>query len=203
MAKTKTKNKAQRQAELATAMAERRIEEAQPMQNATPTVPELPEGVTLVDLNNPKEAHNAIAEAVGEPLVENEEEEEKKASSSVVAAKFKDRYIANARELGVKGKAARRSNWDWLAQEIAKVCLTEKQKIDIDRFLSVLDANEVDHSKWTNRARGWEGRLRMTGRVALQRIVADRKLLRLPEVDGKAVELVPPDDFVNKYKTKE
>lgn len=124
-------------------------------------------------------------------------DEEVRKSSSVVAAKFKDRYLANARKHGIKGKAARRSNWDWLAQIIARECLT-KDKLNIERFKALMDANGVDHSKWNNESRGWEGRFRMTGRVALQRIVADRGVLYLPE--GTAEQA--PADFVEKYKTK-
>src|SRR5215831_8786855 len=100
------------------------------------------------------EAHdaNVAAEKAGAEA-EQAEDQKPKVSSSVVNAKFKARYTANARELGIKGKAARRSNWDWLAQEIAKRCLS-KDKIDIDKFLDILDANGVDYSKWTNRSRG-------------------------------------------------
>jgi hypothetical protein len=118
--------------------------------------------------------------------------------SSVVKPVFKERYAANARELGVKGKAAKRSNWDWLAQEIAKFCLTDKHAIRMDDFKALLKANGIDHNKWPNQSRGWEGRLRMTGRVALQRIVADSGVLKFPdETEAKA-----PMDFILKYKAK-
>lgn len=127
-----------------------------------------------------------------------EAEQARKESNSVVSAKFKDRYIANAKEQGIKGKAARRSNWDWLAQEIAKECLDSKGRINMDSFLAILTANGIDHAKWDNRSRGWEGRLRMTGRVALQRIIADSGILKI----GGETKEVPPD-FRNKYKTKE
>jgi len=121
-----------------------------------------------------------------------------KANNSVVAAKFKDKYLANARLNGIPGKAAKRSNWDWLSQQIAGYCLDDKHKIDINKFLSVLDANGVDHSKWTNRNKGWEGRLRMTGRVALQKVVANKEQLVL----GENVA-IPPAEFVARFKTKE
>lgn len=137
-------------------------------------------------------------EAAGSGENEGGDEDEDAGPKSVVAKKFKLRYAAHARELGVKGKAAKRSNWDWLAQQIAEQCLSPKAKIDIERFKDLLDANGVDHSKWTNRSTGWEGRLRMTGRVALQRIVADAKMLKLVD----ETTLVPPDEFIEKYKTK-
>lgn len=129
--------------------------------------------------------------------IEEENEEEVKEPNSVVKEKFKTRYIENARAMEVGRKAAKRSNWDWLSQRIAEDCLGEKDKISIDAFKDVLDANGVDHSRWTNRNKGWEGRFRMTGRVALQRIVADKG-----EYKGLNSISVPPESWIAKYKTK-
>jgi len=100
---------------------------------------------------------------------------------SVVRSAYKEKYRDRAVEAGTARKAAKRSTWDWLAQTLAGECLVGKDRIDIDRFLAVLDANAVDHSRWTNRAKGWEGRLRMTGRLALQRVVAEAGTLSLPD----------------------
>jgi hypothetical protein len=130
--------------------------------------------------------------------MEGDEEPEEKVVNSIVKPKYKDKYIENAKALGAKGKAARRSNWDWLSQMLATYCLSDKGKIDIGAFTDVLDANGVDHSRWVNRTKGWEGRFRMTGRVALQRKVADSGRLVWP--DG--TELVVPVDFVEKFKSK-
>ena len=134
------------------------------------------------------EEQAALAEVEGEVAKPN----------SVVLPKFKVKYLENARALGIPGKAAKRSNWDWLSQEIAAECLNDKHKIDIGSFLALLDANGVDHSKWTNRNKGWEGRLRMTGRVALQKVVANTGVLKT--ADGRQIET--PADFVARYKTK-
>ena len=166
---------------------------------------ELPEGVEVVVLEPTREGlqlmERAIAEVVGEKVVEFEpeeelerqaieeldaalpelDEEEEKKIVSVVKDKFKKRYIDNAVAVGATHKAAKRSNWDWLAQEIAKFCLDDKGKIDIRAFVALLNVNGVDHSRWVNRNRGWEGRFRMTGRVALQKIVATQGFLRLPD----------------------
>lgn len=128
-----------------------------------------------------------------------EGDEEDKVVNSIVKAKFKNKYIENAKAQGIKGKAARRSNWDWLSQMLATFCLSDKGKIDIGSFTDVLDANGVDHSKWTNKNRGWEGRFRMTGRVALQRIVANAGVIKWP---GDLEATVAPPEFVEKYKTK-
>jgi len=126
-----------------------------------------------------------------------EVEEEAKLPNSVVAEKFKLKYIENAKANGHAGKAAKRSNWDWLAQEIAGECLKEKEKIDIAEFQDLLELNGVDYSRWTNRNKGWEGRFRMTGRVALQKVVANNgKLVK------KMSESVPPAAWVERFKTK-
>jgi hypothetical protein len=126
------------------------------------------------------------------------EDEEEPKPNSVVAEKFKLKYIENARAAGIAGKAAKRSSWDWLAQRIAEQCLGEKEKINIDDFMDLLDCNGVDHSKWTNRNKGWEGRFRMTGRVVLQKVVANNGVLKT--MTG---ESVPPPEWVERFKKKD
>jgi hypothetical protein len=120
---------------------------------------------------------------------------------SVVGRKYKLRYKQRAREAGLRGKkskAAKRSSWDWLAQQLAGECLDKQSKIDIAKFTAILDANDVDHSRWTNRSPGWEGRFRMTGRLALQREVAETGILRLP--DGETLEA--PAEWLAKYNNE-
>jgi len=116
--------------------------------------------------------------------------------NSVVKPKYKHRYAERAVEAGLKRKAAQRSSWDWLAQTVAGECLDKKDRLDVARFLALLDANGVDHSKWTNRNKGWEGRLRMTGRLALQRVVAEAGTLQT--VDGETLEA--PAEWVAKFR---
>lgn len=118
-------------------------------------------------------------EVFNEELAAEQAEEEKK-SGGVVKDVFKKRYVEQAVARGDTSKHAKRSNWDWLAQQLATFCLKKDGKIDIGAFTDVLDANGVDHSKWKNRNRGWEGRFRMTGRVALQKIVATAGELKWP-----------------------
>jgi len=127
-----------------------------------------------------------------------EDADEKPEPNSIVKDKFKVRYIENAKLLGVNTKAAKRSNWDWLSQTLAAACLSDKGKIEIGAFTDILDANGVDHSRWTNKNKGWEGRFRMTGRVALQKIVANAGQLVLP--GGETVEA--PHDWRVRYQTK-
>lgn len=112
--------------------------------------------------------------------------------SSVVKPGYKHKYAERAATAGL-GKVAQRSCWDWLAQQLAGECL-DGSKISIEKFLRVLELNGVDHSRWTNRNKGWEGRLRMTGRLALQKVVAAQGHLK---VDGD--ELVAPADWVAKF----
>jgi len=111
--------------------------------------------------------------------------------NSVVRRAYKEKYAERNK---ADGKRAQRSCWDWLAQSLAGECLDDKAKISIDKFLRVLELNGVDHSRWTNRNKGWEGRLRMTGRLALQKVVAQTGVLK---VDGD--ELEAPAEWVAKF----
>jgi hypothetical protein len=153
-----------------------------------------------LDAEITEEQDDALAKLMGDGEGDAVEitEEEPKESISVVKDKFKVKYIENARALGLGGKAAKRSNWDWLSQQLATFCLNDKHSIDIGAFTDVLDANGVDHSRWTNRNRGWEGRFRMTGRVALQKVVANAGVLKWPT----GSESEAPAEFIEKYKTK-
>ena len=115
---------------------------------------------------------------------------------SVVKPTYKVKYRDRAREAGIGGKAAKRSAWDWLAQELAAATLNEKAKLRVDDFLALLDANGVDHSRWQNRSPGWEGRLRMTGRLALQKVVAESGELHFADGDSKPA----PAEWVAKFR---
>jgi hypothetical protein len=137
----------------------------------------------------------APAETPTPVLVDAEVAEDVAKPASVVRPGYKATYAKRAAEAGL-GKKAQRSCWDWLAQSLAGECLDDAAKIDIVRFLSVLEANGVDHSRWTNRNKGWEGRLRMTGRLALQKVVAQQGHLKTH--DGE--ELVAPTEWLAKYR---
>jgi hypothetical protein len=138
-----------------------------------------------------------ISDSAGQSAEENEVEDER-VPNSIVKDKFKVKYAENAAAIGDKRKQVKRSNWDWLAQQLAVACLSDKGKIDIDAFKDVLDANGVDHSRWTNKNKGWEGRFRMTGRVALQKVVANNGKLITPG----GTELEAPSEWCDRYKTK-
>jgi hypothetical protein len=134
-----------------------------------------------------------LADVVEALPIDPEVAEDNAKKGSVVRSAYKHRYAERAAGAGL-GKVAQRSCWDWLAQELAAECLIGT-KISIDRFLALLDANGVDHSRWTNRSKGWEGRLRMTGRLALQKVVAAQGHLKTAE--GAALEA--PADWVAKH----
>lgn len=105
--------------------------------------------------------------------------------NSVVSGEYKKKYaeraIAMARKpKDVPLKALKRSTSDWLAIELARRTLDDKAHISVPAFEAILDANGVAHSHWNRTTRGWQGRLRMTGRMALQRVVAESGELALP-----------------------
>jgi len=114
---------------------------------------------------------------------------------SVVKNTYKRKYADRAREAGLASKVAQRSTWDWLAQNLAGECNGPDGKIDIARFVAILDANGVDWSRWTNRSKGWEGRFRMTGRLALQRVVAAQGFLSVGDDEIEA-----PAEWVAKFQ---
>lgn len=119
---------------------------------------------------------------------------------SVVAANYKRKYAERAltakKPKDVARKVVARSCGDWLAMEIAKRCIGEKNKLRVDAFEAILDANGIEHRHWNRTTKGWQGRLRMTGRLALQRVVAEADgELELP--DGSTI--VAPRTWVAKH----
>lgn len=127
--------------------------------------------------------------------------EEEARPRSVVSATYKLRYAERAatvrpRHKGLPKRALARSCSDWLAQELAVRTLDDKAKLKVDAFEAILDANGVEHRHWNRTTRGWQGRLRMTGRLALQRVVAEEEALYLP--DGTSVK--PPASWLKKHQ---
>lgn len=166
-----------------TAADEHKLNDA--MDNGTPI---LPEGAELGDESNDKgqdaahETDNGVADLV--------DVEEEHTPNSVVKGEYKRKYaeraVAMARKpKGVPLKALKRSNTDWLAIELAKRTLDEKAKLVVPSLEAILDANGIRHSHWNRTTKGWQGRLRMTGRLALQRVVAEDGELVLP--DGSTI----------------
>lgn len=119
---------------------------------------------------------------------------------SVVKSTYKLAYamkVANGArgKKGVSKKAQARSCGDWLALELGARILDDKNQLQLDAFTAILDANGVDHSRWTNRSKGWQGRFRMTARLALQKVVANEEALML--ADGTSVKA--PGSWVARF----
>lgn len=119
-----------------------------------------------------------------------EQAEDEARVNSVVKAGYKVKYRERAdamtdRPEGVPLKALRRTTGDWLGLELAKLVLDAKAKLVVAELEAILDANGVDHARWNRTSKGWQGRLRMSGRLALQRVVAAQGELRLP--NGKPI----------------
>lgn len=119
---------------------------------------------------------------------------------SVVTGEYKAKYAERAFSMKRKPKdvpikALKRSTSDWLAIELARHTLDEKAHLKVQTFEAILDANGVNHSNWNRTTRGWQGRLRMTGRLALQRIVAETGELAMP--DGTTLHA--PKTWISKH----
>ena len=108
---------------------------------------------------------------------------------SVVAQSYKIRYAERAvsarGKKGVDKKVVADSCGDWLALELAALVRpTKKSKLDVKRFCDILEANGIDPTKWCTPTPNWQGRLRMTGGLALRAIVAEAGEMAIPSEDG-------------------
>lgn len=121
--------------------------------------------------------------------------------NSVVASTYKAKYRERAATMARKPKdvpvkALARSTSDWLAIELARRTLDDKAKLVVPAFEAILDANGVKHDHWNRTTKGWQGRLRMTGRLALQRVVAESGELALPD----ASTIPAPKSWIAKHQ---
>jgi hypothetical protein len=102
-------------------------------------------------------------------------------SRSVVAPAYKVRYRERAATAklpkGTDRKVVARSCGDWLSLVLARETVT-KRKSDRQKVAAILEANGVAHDRW---AALDNGRFRMTGGLALRRVVAEAGVLVLPE----------------------
>ena len=111
-----------------------------------------------------------------------------------------NRYRANYSELGHPTHCG-----DELAHLLNNLC-SNKAGTNMELFEAICAANGVDLSKYNRTNKGWQGRLRMTGRNLLARKVRDQQgTLSMPQ--GMMPELyVLSADWVeeatNKYKPK-
>lgn len=132
-----------------------------------------------------EQAHDELAE-IAAVEAELDIVDEAELRHSVVKGSYKAKYAQRAAEMARKPKdvpvkALKRSTSDWLAIELARLTLDPKTaKLNVSAFEAVLDLNGVKHAHWNRTTKGWQGRLRMTGRLALQRVVAEAGQLVIP-----------------------
>ena len=125
--------------------------------------------------------------------------EHKDVPRSIVAPTFKTRYHDRAAEMkrvpkGLNKKVLGRGCGDWLHRTLALHTLTEKGDLDVALLEAILTENGVKHEHWNRTTNGWQGRLRMTGRLALQRVVAEHGYIM---IDGTKVDA--PKSWVAQY----
>lgn len=130
-------------------------------------------------------------------LVFGETEQVDTRPKTVVPVGYKAAYRANAAKLGRTSKAAKRSNSDWLAQELEAEVIGKGGVFDLPRFLAIFSANTGEDAlaRWPNRNNGWEGRLRMSGSIVLRGVIGKRGVFRTPEgTETNLVELANEGD---------
>lgn len=117
---------------------------------------------------------------------------------SKVKASYKRKYAEREaamvrRPKGVSRRVLARSSGDWLALELAKRVLGDKDKLQLDRFYAILTANGVDPTRWSHLNPGQQ---RMCGGLALRHVVADHEALELPGEEA----VVPPRSWLAKHQ---
>jgi len=113
-------------------------------------------------------------------------EEDEPKCGGVVKAKYKKRYAERGDPRGCG---------DWLQVTLKELTLDRNGKLIVDEFEAILDANGVKHRHWNRTTPGWQGRLRMSGGMALRTKVANQFALILP--DGSEIEA--PVRFCDKH----
>jgi hypothetical protein len=141
-----------------------------------------------------------VAADVQEILDVAEIERQERLPNSVVKPTYKTKYKERAMAAGLKGKAAKRTNGDWLGEQMRTLVLDKKEKLIVERLVDICEANGLSgiEERWPNRNKGWEGRLRMTACLVLRKIVADNQALRVPGEEDR----IPPQDFVTRNETR-
>lgn len=103
-----------------------------------------------------------------------EVEEVEKEEASVVKAEYRARYA----EAGHPSHCG-----DELANLLNNLCLA-KAGIDMARFEAICEANGVELGKYNRTTKGWQGRLRMTGRNMLASKVAAAGGVIMTPIEG-------------------
>lgn len=128
-----------------------------------------------------EEADNEVEAEID---AEHEKDEEERVGS-VVGETYRARYA----EAGHPNTCG-----DWLATIIDNIC-KNNAGFDLELFEAVCNANGVSLAKYNRETKGWRGRLRMTGRNLLAKIVFINGELRLPETINGGEPYKAPGDW--------
>jgi hypothetical protein len=94
---------------------------------------------------------------------------------------------------------------DALAVLLNSIC-SNKGGTNLEVFEAICAANDVDLSRYNRTTRGWQGRLRMTGRNLLaKRVLSNNGILKMPEGMGVDYHQLDADwifQTANKYKPR-
>lgn len=122
------------------------------------------------------------------------EEDEDKKGGSVVASRYRTRY----KEEGHPNHCG-----DWLATLLNNFCVGDKNT-DLAMFERICGLNGVDTSKYNRTTPGWQGRVRMTGRNKLARVIFAAKKIVVPMLEGDgSQEIAAPADWLSAQRFNE
>lgn len=120
-----------------------------------------------------------------------------KRTGTVVASRYRTKYA----EEGHPNHCG-----DWLAELLNNFCVGDKHT-DLETFERICAMNGVDTSKYNRTTNGWQGRIRMTGRNLLAKVVFDKGQIVVPNAEmesGEQVITAPADWMASRpYKAKE
>jgi hypothetical protein len=100
----------------------------------------------------------------------------------VVAPRVSSSCVKEAYRLRYRLAGNPRGCNDWLHQVLDELC-TVRGRFDVPTFEHILELHGIPHARWNRTTNGWQGRLRMSGRLALQTVVAKTRVLLT--VDGE------------------
>lgn len=124
--------------------------------------------------------------------IDAEVEEEDDRPGSVVSATYRARYA----ELGHPTTCG-----DWLARVLDGIC-KNKEGTSLDLFELICEANGVSLAKYNRTTNGWQGRLRMTGRNLLGKVVFHNGEMKMPDTIGGGEPIPVPAEWRTGTKYK-
>ena len=91
---------------------------------------------------------------------------------------------------------------DWLAVTLNNLCIGKK-RTDLEQFETICGMNGVDTSKYKRDGKGWQGRLRMTGRNLLaKKVYLAGGVIKAIDHEGKKTQFKAPKDWMQAQKYK-